>query len=260
MRVAVSVFALAALVACSGSTNPTSGALKLGIVSGNNQTALASKQQLTDPVIGKLVRSADGTVSFHWIDALLPTKAYAQGGTTVTGSPVPGAVVCAVSIDPTHKLDPFVPCTNTDANGQATFFFTTGTTAGVSKAEIRGTLNSSPAVFDTAQATVLPDTTPANAFLVNFPSNDLGTLSIGDTVRLDALLNVVDKYTNPMTVWSAKWGFSTDTATSCCLPPQPPLTGVGHKPVVTANARTLFVQMGSNATFVQWFKLKTNVP
>lgn len=260
MRLAISALALVLTAACSGSTSPASGPLKLGIVSGNNQTALASTHQLSAPVVGKLVRSADGTVSFHWTDVLLPAKAYAQSGTVVTGSPVPGAVVCAVSIDLTHKLDPFVPCTNTDANGQATFFFTTGTAAGVSKAEIRGTLNNTPAVFDTALATVLADTAPGNAFLVNFPSNDLGTVSVGDTIRLDALLNVVDKYNNPMTVWSAKWGFSTDTATNCCLPTQPPLTGVGHNPVVTQNARTLFIQLGSNTAFIQWFKLKTNVP
>ena len=66
-------------------------------------------------------------------------KAYAQdAGTVVNGSPVAGAVVCAQSLD--GGLTPFVPCTNTDNNGKAVFFFTPTTRAGTHYAEIRGTV------------------------------------------------------------------------------------------------------------------------
>lgn len=154
-----------ALIACGGSADNTSpignGPLKLGIVSGQNQTVTAGSAQLGAPVVGKLVRQPNGTVAFiqtsagRALDLIVP-RAFAQGGTVVTGSPVPGAVVCAVSVDTAHSLVPFTPCTNTDSAGQATFYFTPGHGAGVAKAEIRGTLNNSPAVFDTAKATVLP--------------------------------------------------------------------------------------------------------
>lgn len=139
---------LAFALGCGGSATSTpEGPLKLGIVSGDNQVALAGSQKLTDPVIGRLVRvSTASGPRFEFVKT-----AYAQ--TVVTGSPVPGAVVCAVSLTPGDMV-PFVPCTNTDANGQATFFFTPGTKAGEVHSEIRGTLAGQPAVFDTATATV----------------------------------------------------------------------------------------------------------
>jgi hypothetical protein len=140
---------LLACAACGGSATSTpEGPLKLGIVAGNNQVAQAGSTRLTDAVVGRLVRvSTASGPRFEFVKT-----AYAQ--TVVTGSPVPGAVVCAASLTPGDMV-PFVPCTNTDANGQATFFFTPGTKAGVAESEIRGTLAGQPAVFDTAQATVL---------------------------------------------------------------------------------------------------------
>jgi hypothetical protein len=146
----LAVCTLIALTACGGSTTSTpEGPLKLGIVAGNNQVAAAGSAKLTDPVVGRLVRvsTAQGP-RFEFVKT-----AYAQ--TVVTGSPVPGAVVCAVSLT-AGSMVPFVPCTNTDVDGKATFFFTPGTKAGEAKSEIRGTLAGQPAVFDTAKATVMP--------------------------------------------------------------------------------------------------------
>lgn len=249
------VAAIVTASSCGGdTTTPKLGPLKLGIVSGNDQTVAAGRPQLGAPVVGKMVRAADGTVSFRFLDALLPAVANAQGVTVVNGSPVPGAVVCAVSADTLHKLIPFTPCTNTDANGTATFFFSTGTVAGVSKAEIRGTIDAQPAVFDTARATVLADTI-INVFIVN-SNNDLGTLHVGDTIRLQNIITrVEDKYKNTQADWTAVWGFTTDSISNCCFPPMPALNGSGFLPVVTQGARTLFVRVGPVA--VQPFKLRT---
>lgn len=150
MRTLLPVAVLLSLAACDGaSPGPDSGPLALGIVSGNHQTATAGADRLPDPVVGKLVRTPGGGLAFH-----LVTPAYAEG-TVVTGSPVPGAVVCAVSVTDAG-LTPFTPCTNTDNNGQATFFFSPGTKAGEAKSEIRGTVEGQPAVFDTVTAEVEP--------------------------------------------------------------------------------------------------------
>jgi hypothetical protein len=144
---AVILASLAFLVGCDGGVN--SGPLAFGIVSGNNQTATAGSDRLTNPVVGKLVRTPDGGITFN-----LVRSAYAQG-TVVNGSPVPGAVVCAVSISE-NGMVPWVPCTNTDSAGTATFFFTPGTRADTVRSEIRGTVEGEPTVFDTASAVVEP--------------------------------------------------------------------------------------------------------
>lgn len=156
-------FALFAALACSSGTEPTPLRLAHGIVAGNHQSAIAGSTQLTAPVVEQLVRTPTGQLSLRrvkesWgaraLDLVVP-RAFAQG-TVVEGSPVAGAVVCAVSTDAAHALVPFTPCTNTGADGKATFFFTPGTGAGEATAEIRGTVANEPAVFDTAKATVLP--------------------------------------------------------------------------------------------------------
>jgi hypothetical protein len=144
-------------VACGGSTEPAQGPLKIGIVSGNNQTAAAGRAQLADPVVGQLVRLPNGTVAWRVLDRatdlLLPPKAYAQG-TVVTGSPVPGAVVCAATVDPVVSLTPVVPCTNTATDGTAVFAFKPGTIAGQAKAVVQGMVNNVAVTFDTARATI----------------------------------------------------------------------------------------------------------
>lgn len=186
MRKLVVLFVALAIAACGGSSTGTpDGPLKLGITSGNNQIANAGSAQLTDPVVGTLVRvsTAQGP-RFEFVKT-----AYAQ--TVVTGSPVAGAVVCAVSVTP-NTMVPFVPCTNTDALGKATFFFAPGTLAGVQKAEIRGTLAGQPAVFDTAKATVLPGAaTSMNITVFRM------TVAAGSTVDLHTIiLNTADQYNN----------------------------------------------------------------
>lgn len=168
MRYAVTLMALA-LAGCDV-IGGNDGPLALGIVAGNHQTATAGSDRLTDPVVGKLVRTSDGGITMR-----LVRPAYAQG-TVVNGSPVPGAVVCAVSVTEGGMV-PWAPCTNTDDDGTATFFFTPGTTAGEALAEIRGTVEGEPAVFDTAVATVEPGALAAW-------NGEAITTSVGDTLAL----------------------------------------------------------------------------
>lgn len=235
---------LAAAAACGGgSAAPqTPGPLALGIVAGQNQITTAGSTQLSNPVVGQLVREPSGRVSFRWIqravDPLLPPKAYAQDGTVVNGSPVPGAVVCAVSADATHGLIPFTPCTNTDPEGKATFFFTPGTAAGVAKAEIRGTVDNQPAVFDTAKATVLPaaatviyvkkQPNPAGGYLDYWTPAADSTLDLHHVIFLvrDAYSNVVTGAESDGSVpppdladtvsWTPSW--DTCVAGQTCVP------------------------------------------
>lgn len=203
-----------ALLACSPSSTAPPAELKLahGIVRGNNQVAPAGTLQLTAPVIELLVRTPSGQLTLmhqrparpwadHLLDVLVPA-AYAQ--TIVTGSPVPGAVVCAVSPNPAHPLTAFNPCTNTDSLGQAIFFFAPGTIAGVALSEIRGTVTNQPAVFDTARATILPG--PATDWVpqdVTTQQDQVATAGYniygnpGDTLHTARHLgNVVDQYSN----------------------------------------------------------------
>lgn len=181
--------------ACGGSaSSPPEGPLKLGIVSGDNQVAAAGSAKLTDPVVGRLVRvSTASGPRFEFVKT-----AYAQ--TVVTGSPVPGAVVCAVSVTP-GSMVPFVPCTNTDTNGQATFFFTPGTKAGAAEAEIRGTLAGQPAVFDTAKATVTPGPPVYSAAVCEINTNlhpgICALRKVGETMVVTPAPNATrDKYDN----------------------------------------------------------------
>ena len=169
-------------VACGGTTSsPPEGPLALGVVSGDNQIAPAGSTRLTEPVVGRLVRlSTASGPRFEFVKT-----AYAQ--TVVTGSPVVGAVVCAVSVT-TGTMVPFVPCTNTDANGTATFFFAPGTKAGEAMSEIRGTLAGQPAVFDTAKATILPG--PANPNYLSSTSAYLQSPAVVDPTA------VQDQYGN----------------------------------------------------------------
>lgn len=140
-----------ALSACGGGgvTPIADGPLKLGIVAGQDQIAKAGTAQFSDPVIGRMVReqTADGRWRLHFE---IVKTAHAQ--TTVTGSPVPGAVVCSATVE--GSIEAFAVCTNTNENGEAVFFYEPGTEAGAQRAEIRGTLDNLPAVFDTVHATV----------------------------------------------------------------------------------------------------------
>lgn len=178
--------ALLALAACDGaSAGPADGPLELGIVAGNHQVATAGDDRLSDPVVGKMVRTPGGGIAFH-----LVTPAYAQDGTVVTGSPVPGAVVCAVSVTQ-DGLVPFTPCTNTAADGTATFFFSPGTRAGEAKSEIRGVVEGQPAVFDTAVAEVQP-----GPYVGGYNWGEVRTHEPGSFVA-DSLM-IHDEYGNPI--------------------------------------------------------------
>jgi hypothetical protein len=181
---AVTILSLALLAGCDSGVD--SGPLAFGIVSGNNQTATAGSDRLTNPVVGKLVRTPDGGITFN-----LVRSAYAQG-TVVNGSPVPGAVVCAVSISE-NGMVPWVPCTNTDSAGQATFFFTPGTRADTVRSEIRGTVEGEPAVFDTATAVVRPG--PSASFVIVMTEEER-TVSPDTVLDLRPYLSGRDEYNN----------------------------------------------------------------
>lgn len=184
------------LAACDSVSPGSDGPLALGIVSGNYQVAPAGSEQLPDPVVGRMVRTPSGAIVFH-----LVTPAYAQG-TVVQGSPVAGAVVCAVNTS--GELEAFTPCTNTDASGQARFFFAPGTVAGEARAEIRGTLEGEPAVFDTVVALVEPGDVaelriggPGIEETIFGEAVDVGELAPGDSVHIrDYIGEIRDAWRN----------------------------------------------------------------
>lgn len=232
----LSFVALVLVVACGGeSTPPTPGPLVIGIVSGNHQTVKATSSQLTDAVVGKLVRKPGGTLSLS----------ASFDGTVVNGSPVPGAVVCAVSVDKDHPLTPFTPCTNTDSAGMARFFFNTSSKAGEARAEIRGTLAGSPAVFDTAIATVSPDTTAS----AQVRATNLGVKQVGDTIRFSVeIVNPKDKYGNATTDFTTSYAFSTSPLPTP-VTTVPPLNSTGTFAVVPAGAKSLYAKLGKATVF-----------
>lgn len=218
------------------------GPLMLGIVAGNNQTATAGSTRLTDPVVGKLVRQPDGGITFR-----LVTPAYAQ--TVVQGSPVPGALVCAVSISEGGMV-PWVPCTQTDSAGTATFFFTPGTRADTVRSEIRGEVKGKPAVFDTAVAVVEPSA------LVAWGVGEPVTVSEGDTIRLDTLaIAARDEYFNAIPVddltgLTVRW---TWQAWSKAWPTDMPAdAGVGWTVVVPAGSSGWGTGSNPDAALVAW--------
>lgn len=140
------------LIACGSDEDP--GQLEHGILAGASQTVTAGATTLPSAVTWALRRNKNGTITVYRIlDAALPAKAWAQGTpVTVKGSPVPGAVVCATE----NGIKPFTPCTNTGADGNATFFYDVTTkSAGDYRSEIRGTVNNAPAVFDTVKVSVV---------------------------------------------------------------------------------------------------------
>ncbi len=203
--------ALLFLAAC---TEPKdAGPLKIGIVSGNNQQApAATAVQLPAPIVGKLVRLPNGTVAWQQraIDALLPAKAYAQTQ-DLQGSPVAGAVVCAKAVEGPVKLEPVVPCTNTAADGTATFAFTHGTTAGTAKAVVQGMLNGIVATFDTATAIVTPG---AVAVFGGWPFSRDTLVDAGQVLDFNTFpLTARDKFGNVVSVYVFKFRrFNTDNA------------------------------------------------
>lgn len=181
--------AAASLSACSDSS---SGGLVHGIEAGQDQQVTAGATALPNSVQWRLARGNDGRVTLRRVpekalDLMVP-RAYAQGGTIVKGSPVPGAVVCATDKD---GLEPFVPCTNTDANGTATFFYNvTRTLAGTYKSEVRGTLDGQPAVFDTARAIVKAG--PMNATQsFGLPPHQWSPATVRDVAASDVYLNPI---------------------------------------------------------------------
>ena len=201
----LALFLLVLTAACGSATAPVGAPTQLlahGIVAGNNQITTAGSPQLSGAIVEQLVKNSSGTITMRRVDDgpfqraldLVVPRAWAQ--TVVTGSPVVGAVVCAVSPDPAHSLTPFTPCTNTGTDGKATFYFTPGTGAGLAKSEIRGTVANLPTVFDTAKATIMPGE-PADISMGFPPHGEQPTIPSGTIVDTHKLIGYVrDKYGN----------------------------------------------------------------
>lgn len=174
--------AAVALAGCGKDSLTPLGEAVSAIISGNDQRVTADQvalnDQLTEPVVQQMVRSTSGLVSFATLNA--------TGPIVLKGSPIVGAVVCAEGGN--GRLTPFSRCTNTDAEGKATFVFETSTVAGEATAEIRGYLDGKPAVFDTAIATVLPGVPDSNAV------NDLIAMRASPAQFLPS--HVVDRFGN----------------------------------------------------------------
>lgn len=188
-RPAALLIALLPLAACDAGSPGADGPLALGIVAGNNQIAPAGAERLEEPVVGKLVRQpGQAAITFQ-----LVTPAYAQG-TVVQGSPVAGAVVCAVNV--AGEMEAFTPCTNTGSDGTARFFFAPGTKAGEARAEIRGTVEGEPAVFDTVTAQVQAGPVSDQSSLLK-----VGSVAIDGVIGLGMCrgFDFVDDYGNAIT-------------------------------------------------------------
>lgn len=217
------LLALAALAGCSseGGTNPSSGPLRIGIVSGNRQRATAAPAALPQGVTSQLVRLANGSLAMRpaptagqrvaglLARAFLPELAYAQ--TTLNGSPVPGNVVCASPASDDNPLTPVVLCANTDAQGLVTFVFTHGNKAGEALAVVKGMVGNTAVTLDTARATILPDAVTLfggwsfnrDTALVNGQSADLAGFG----------LKARDRYMNPVTTFAWRYQrINRDTA------------------------------------------------
>lgn len=185
----LSLVVIGLLAACSDVTGPgggNDGVVVIGVESGNNQTVVVTNN-LSKPVVGRMVRTRDGGASF----TLLPDGPNYQDGTVVNGSPIAGAVVCAVNVASSHGPKPWTPCTNTDNEGRATFWFTADSVAGTFVTEIRGSLNGTPAVFDSVTTRQLPAAVKSGY--------NYGTGGVGDYKPLVIPAHVVqDIYGNPI--------------------------------------------------------------
>jgi hypothetical protein len=196
MRTQIGMLALlGAVTACGGGSAAVQadGPPSLSVLSGNNQVVSAAPSvALPLGVVAQVIRLPNGQVSMttRVVDAMLPEKAYAQ--TAVNG--IPGAVVCAVAPDPKHQLTPEVPCTNTDAMGKAYFTYHADTVAGVSKSQVRGTVNGITQVSDSVKATVMPG--PAAIFLITANGRLTGARAGVQFNLRDSLINVGDRYNN----------------------------------------------------------------
>lgn len=218
---------LLALSAC-GSTSPDAngGPLKIGIVAGNRQSAKAAPTQLPAGVTSQLVRLPSGQLALRSVPTraaslletlLLPPNAYAQGGTTLTGSPVPGNVVCAAPAKPDNPLTPVVLCANTDAQGMVTFVFTHGTKAGQALAVVQGMVGGTAVTLDTARATILPE---AVATFGGWPFARDTAVTIGQAINLAGFpLTARDKYSNVVTDYAPRYQrINTSTALTDATP------------------------------------------
>lgn len=204
MRSLASLVALALIAGCGDPAGPATedpGELVGAIIAGREQSVKAGASQLPEAVINQVVRTKAGS--------LMLLRATTQG-TVANGSPVPGAVVCVYEQD--KDLIPFARCTNTDALGKATFFFTPPTKAGEYIARINGSVTTNGVVeattFDTVKAEVEPGpaVTPGS---ISGPTARV--LWIGRKVRLADHINplpAVDAFGNTIPLGAVTYAAS----------------------------------------------------
>ena len=182
---------LAVSLACEDPTGIL-GPLGFGVVEGREQEVSAVEAQLPEPVVARVWQDASGNAFL----GIGPRPLFAQTG--VKG--VAGAVVC-VGETPIEG-DPIIPharCTNTDAEGDATFHMSHPKKAGQHRTPIVAEVNGQALTPDTVTAIV--EAGPASVH----PFTD--TLNISVTERVYGDDTVTDAYGN-----GVAWMFATDCA------------------------------------------------
>lgn len=190
--------ALAALIliACNPDiSGPDDLEYALAVVSGNGQTITAGIERTPEPVVGRLTATEDGGLAF----TLGATPLHAQ---TQVGTGVPDALVCSAPVDPEtgnrilesdpRALIPFVPCVETDSNGDATFFFEGARRAGLVRAEIRTQARDLPEVVAFVEMAVEAGPVDVNRFaLCDLNVDGDSPLEVPPTMLEDAYGNRV---------------------------------------------------------------------
>ena len=182
---------LAVSLACEDPTGIL-GPLGFGIESGREQAVVATETELPEPVVARVVRDAStGQALLLGASAL-----YAQED--VTG--VQGAVVCVGEVP--IEGDPIIPharCTNTQADGRATFHLTHPKKAGQHKTPIVAEVDGEALTPDTVTAIVEPGPASVHPFH--------GEVRTGNTADLYPAESVADAYGN-----AVPWMFASDCA------------------------------------------------
>jgi len=194
MRITALLLILAALVAGCGDDDPAGtgeSRLSLSVIGGDGQVVQAGSGRLPEPVVGRLVLLPSGRIAWSPLD-LLARPAYAQ--TVAQGSPVPDVRVCVAPLTEGGPA-PSQPCTYTDNDGRATFFFDAGTRAGVHVTELRASVEPQPAALDSVVTTIRPG--PVVGF--NYSSSPPSSARAGETLDWSvAVASGYDAYGNEL--------------------------------------------------------------
>lgn len=170
MRITALVLLLAALLAGCGDGDPAGtdeSGLSLSVIGGDGQVVQAGSGRLPEPVVARLVMLSSGRIAWSPLD-LLARPAHAQ--TVDQGSPVPDVPVCIAALTEGGPA-PTQPCTYTDRDGRATFFFDAGTRAGVHVTELRAFVEPLPAALDSVVTRIRPGPVVSFSYSTSPPSS-----------------------------------------------------------------------------------------